>query len=221
MLCRVGSAAETAHALPVAWRRVGDSQTAASGEDRSAACEQALERCRVAEQRLAHLEQSMEPMRQDAWKQGYQAAHDEAQEAAQREIDLERQRLAEALGYMAQVRHEWRRQAEIDVVTLALAVARRVLHREIAIDPDALHGLVRVAAEKGPDQAVRRVLVAPSQAPGLRDYLLTAAPGVELAADVTLQPGDIRFEMTHGAIDASVDAQLQEIERGFADRLGR
>jgi flagellar assembly protein FliH len=200
---------------------MGETQPALSGEQSSAAQEQTIERCRIAEQRLAQLEQALEPMRQDAWKQGYQAAHEEAQEGARREIDLERQRLAEALGYMAQVRQEWRRQAERDVVTLALAVARRVLHREIAIDPDAIHGLVRVAAEKGPDQAVRRVLVAPSQAPGLRDHLLTAAPGVELAADVTLQPGDIRFEMTHGAIDASVDAQLQEIERGFADRLGR
>ena len=33
-------------------------------------------------------------------------------------------------------------------VKLALAIARRVLHRELAVDPDALHGLVLAALEK-------------------------------------------------------------------------
>jgi flagellar biosynthesis/type III secretory pathway protein FliH len=48
----------------------------------------------------------------------------------------------------------------------------------------------------------------------------SAAP-VELIPDQTLQCGDVLFETAHGTLDGSIEAQLQEIERGFADRLRR
>ena len=46
------------------------------------------------------------------------------------------------------LRARLRREAEADMVQLALAIARRVLRRELAVDPDALHGLVLAALEK-------------------------------------------------------------------------
>ena len=42
---------------------------------------------------------------------------------------------------------------------------------------------------------------------------------VEVVPDTTLNKGDVLFETAHGALDASVDAQLSEIERGLTDRL--
>jgi flagellar biosynthesis/type III secretory pathway protein FliH len=36
-----------------------------------------------------------------------------------------------------------------------------------------------------------------------------------------MQCGDVIFETTHGNLDASIESQLREIERGFADRLRR
>jgi flagellar biosynthesis/type III secretory pathway protein FliH len=48
----------------------------------------------------------------------------------------------------------------------------------------------------------------------------SAAP-VELIPDGTLQSGDVLFETAHGTLDGSIEAQLQEIERGFADRMNR
>jgi len=48
-----------------------------------------------------------------------------------------------------------------------------------------------------------------------------SAASVELIPDPTLQCGDVMFETSHGTLDGSIEAQLQEIERGFADRLSR
>jgi flagellar biosynthesis/type III secretory pathway protein FliH len=42
---------------------------------------------------------------------------------------------------------------------------------------------------------------------------------VEVLPDAAREPGSVIFETSRGNLDASVDTQLQEIERGLADRL--
>ena len=111
----------------------------------------------------------------------------------------------------------WRRASR----RLALEIARRVVRREIAVDPDALRGLVTAALEKLRGQDISRVKVHPSHA-ALLAACLKQAPGgntVEVVADSSREPGAIIFETARGNLDASVDAQLQEIERGLVDRL--
>ena len=54
-----------------------------------------------------------------------------------------------------------RAEAEADLVQLSLAIARRVLRRELAIDPEALHGLILGALEKLSGQEISRVRVHP------------------------------------------------------------
>ncbi len=57
------------------------------------------------------------------------------------------------------------------MVRLALAIARRVLRRELAVDPDAMHGLVLGALEKLQSQEISRVRVHPSHAAQITAYL--------------------------------------------------
>src|SRR5260370_386962 len=61
----------------------------------------------------------------------------------------------------------------------------------------------------------------PSQAEMFAVCLQNAAGGraVEVIADPHRDPGDAIFETQRGNLDASVESQLQEIERGLADRL--
>jgi flagellar biosynthesis/type III secretory pathway protein FliH len=50
---------------------------------------------------------------------------------------------------------------------------------------------------------------------------LSGAPKhLTLAVDPTVNPGDVVFETSQGVLDASVDTQLREIERGMIDKLG-
>jgi flagellar assembly protein FliH len=131
------------------------------------------------------------------------------------------ERLARSIQEIANLRARLRREAEADVVQLALAIARRVLRRELAIDPDALHGLAMAALEKLQGQEISRVKVHPSQVAAVTACLRQALSGgqVEVLADPAREPGSVLFETTRGNLDASVDSQLQEIERGLADRL--
>lgn len=133
------------------------------------------------------------------------------------------ERMARTIEEVAGLRARLRREAEADMVKLAIAIARRVIRRELAVDPEALHGLVLGALEKLQVQEVTRVRVHPSQAAGIT-ALLRERPGgsgVEVVADASGDPGSAVFETSRGNLDASVESQLGEIERGLADTLRR
>jgi len=121
------------------------------------------------------------------------------------------------------MRKNLRAEAEEAAVTLALAVARRVLHREIAADPDAILGLVKAASQKCAARETQRLRVSPRDAETIREQQsrLNLPPGLEIVADANLERGSAIFETSRGDLDASVDTQLTEIERGFVDVLKR
>jgi flagellar assembly protein FliH len=133
------------------------------------------------------------------------------------------ERLGHAIQDLAALRPRLRRQAEADTLQLALAIARRVLRRELAIDPEALHGLVLAALEKVDAREICRVRVHPSQAAAVSAWLRQASAGqtIEVVADPASEPGAAVFETERGDLDASIETQLQEIERGLADCLRR
>jgi flagellar assembly protein FliH len=133
------------------------------------------------------------------------------------------ERMARTVEELAGLRPRLRREAEADMVKLAVAIARRVIRRELAVDPEALHGLVLGALEKLQAQEISRVRVHPSQTAAVAG-LLRERPGgtaVEVVADGSGDPGAAVFETVRGNLDASVESQLGEIERGLADTLRR
>ncbi|MGD0873144.1 MAG: FliH/SctL family protein [Bryobacteraceae bacterium] len=193
-------------ASPVVWRQVQPGGPAGGGEaaGQLAQIERQIEE-RVREARAAGL------------REGEAAARNRAAAELQRTLDRVAQSIQELAGWRARLR----REAEADLVRLALEIARRVVRREIAVDPDALRGLVTAALEKLQGQDISRVKVHPSHA-ALLAACLKQGPGgstVEVVADSSREPGTVIFETARGNLDASVDAQLQEIERGLVDRL--
>jgi flagellar assembly protein FliH len=163
-----------------------------------------------------------EEARKESYQRGFSEGRKVGHEQAVAEIQPVMDRLSRSLADLATVRSRVRKTAESDLLKLAIAVARRVIHRELTLDPGSIEGLIRVALEKLESRELCRVRVHPDQEPVIRTLLarFSAAP-VELIPDPALQCGDVLFETAHGTLDGSIEAQLQEIERGFADRLSR
>ncbi len=157
----------------------------------------------------------------DAHATGVREGETAGRSSAAAEIQPVLERLARSIDEMGPLRARFRREAEADMVRLSLAIARRVLRRELAIDPDAMHGLVLGALEKLQSQEICRVRVHPSHAAQVTAYLHKAIPASTVAVipDPACEPGAVVFETDRGNLDASVDSQLQEIERGLIDRL--
>lgn len=153
--------------------------------------------------------------RADGEKDGYQRGLREAEPAIT------------AFGALAQklsnLPKQVRADAEASTVALALGIAKRILHRQLSVDPEALLGLVKSVFQTVDSRERVRLRVSPSDANTIFSARerLNLPPSLEVSADPTLPPGSAIFSTSRGEIDASLDTQLGEIERGFADILGR
>jgi flagellar assembly protein FliH len=135
--------------------------------------------------------------------------------AAQEQSAVLAKELSRTLEDLMQVRAEMIRQTERQMVQLALAVARRVVRREVSLDQDLLLAMMRVALDRLSDAASVTVRLHPAE-----HKAVTAAMAgrpfdghVTVVADARVARGGCRVESDYGEIDAGVDAQIQEIAR--------
>lgn len=164
-----------------------------------------------------------ERIEREAHQRGFAEGKALGKDQAAAEIQPMLDRLGRALAELLSLRSQIRRDAEKDLLKLSIAIARRVLHRELTLDPESIEGIIKVALEKLQSRDLCRVRVHPDQESAIRASLerFSGSNKIELIADSSLQIGDVLFETVHGDIDASIESQLREIERGFADRLHR
>jgi flagellar assembly protein FliH len=172
---------------------------------------------------MAQLEREWQQRVAEARAAGLREGEATGRSRAAAELQPMLERLARTIDEVAGLRPRLRREAEADLVKLAIAIARRVIRRELGVDPEALHGLVLGALEKLQIQEVSRVRVHPSQAAAVAALLRerSSGPAIEVMPDVSGDPGAAVFETSRGNLDASVESQLGEIERGLADTLRR
>lgn len=157
-----------------------------------------------------------------AREEGRRTGEMEARQRLEERQRLEWERLARSVEEVASHKARLRRETEAEVVRLAVNVARRILRRELTVDPGAVEGLVKAALERVSAREITKVRVAPAGRALLEQMLARIGPAVAIAleADTTLEGGGILIETPRGTLDASVEGQLAEIERGFADLLG-
>jgi flagellar assembly protein FliH len=162
-----------------------------------------------------------ERIEREAYQRGFTDGKTVGKEQAAAEVQPVLERLSRCLSEVAALRPRMRRDAEKDLVKLSIAIARRVLHRELTLDPESIEGLIKVALDRLESRELCTVRVYPDQEAAIRILLdrFSNAHKIEIISDKSLRLGDVLLETAHGSIDASVDAQLNEIERGFADRL--
>ncbi|MBA3974753.1 MAG: hypothetical protein C0504_11125 [Candidatus Solibacter sp.] len=166
-------------------------------------------------------QEALNRARDEGFQDGARQAGESAQSQIQAAINQTGARLAESLAGIAALRPRLRREAESQVVELALAIARKILHRAITMDDEALTGLVHAAVARIDARDLLSIRIAPchlSQASAA--VAGPALPGqVKVIADPSLEPGGLVLETGRGQLDASVTTQLAEIERGFTDYL--
>jgi flagellar assembly protein FliH len=208
---------------PVVWRQVGPGARNSGAARNSEAARNAEGASPDHAAQMQRMEQQCERRVAEARAAGQREGEAAARTRATAEVQPVIEKLARSIEDLAQIRGRLRKQAEGDVIKLSLAIARRVLRRELAIDQDAMRGLVIAALEKLQAQEICRVRTNPAQAAVVAACLRQGAANakVEVIPDGSLQPGGVVFETNQGNLDASVDSQLAEIERGLADHIRR
>ncbi len=163
-----------------------------------------------AAERLAELERQMEARVREAYREGEAAGR----ERGRAEYASAIEQLTASVREMAAIKPRLRHEAERDLVQLSLAIARRILRRELTVDPGAVAGIVRAALDRLAQVEIYRLRLNPADVAAVAEQV---GQRVEVIPDPALPRGAAIFETARGKLDASIDTQLEEIERGFAD----
>ena len=136
-------------------------------------------------------------------------------------LQQERQGVSRALEEFVREKQRYFAGLEKEVVRLSLAIAERVLHREAGMDPTLLAGAARVALEQVKDGHDAVLRVAAEDAVAWTATMQREGRAVEVRTDPSLTKGECLLETASGSVELGVRAQLQEIEHGFFELLGR
>jgi flagellar assembly protein FliH len=156
-------------------------------------------------------------LEREAFAKGFAQGELAGAEAAGQRGEMMLHRLTQTIEELTQVRAQMIYQTERQMVQLALAVARRVVQREVSLDPDLLVAMARVALERLGETAQVKVRLNPDdyEAAGGARVAQLAGSNVMILADAHLTRGGCRIESDMGVMDVGVEAQLQEIARAL------
>lgn len=153
----------------------------------------------------------LEDIERQAREEGYAAGLAEGRAAAKQQLDERLARLEAICTAAARPLAGMDDAVERELALLATLIARRVVARELQLDPSLIERVVREAAAALP-AATRelRVWVNPSDMDLLRE-LGAAEPHWRLGANPALQRGDCMLESASSRLDARLSTRLSAV----------
>jgi len=148
----------------------------------------------------------------------------QAHAAGEQHLAEIRESVSTALAGLARDRAQYYQQVETEVVQLALAIARKILHREAQVDPLLLAGMVRIALEKIESATKVVVRVHPQQVSECRSYFaqhMESRNVPEVVEDAAVKTDHCVLQTALGTTELGVEIQLKEIEQGLFDLLAK
>ncbi|MBZ5597371.1 MAG: hypothetical protein LAN83_03530 [Acidobacteriia bacterium] len=159
-----------------------------------------------------------------AHETGRQQGEMQARAAFDEHLAQVRESVRAALSDFARERAAYYQQVEVEVVELALSIARKILHREAQVDPLLLAGMVRVALDKIESGTKVVVRVHPEQVSNCRSHFArTLEPGEvpEVVEDAAIARDCCVLQTGVGTTELGLEVQLKEIEKGLMDLMAR
>ena len=183
----------------------------------------------AAEQCSARADEQAEQLKQQAHDEGYQNGLAQGLQVASDEmrqnIDKSIEKSQTILSITEQEAKEMIFVAERQIIEIALAVARRILAREIEENPMAVLPIVKNALEKVRDQEQVTARVSPDDF----DVVLLAKRDLEIMmgreraltimADRTIDPGGCMIDTAYGTVDARLDIKFEMLAKALREVL--
>jgi flagellar assembly protein FliH len=156
---------------------------------------------------------------QEAFAAGKREGDALVRQALDERLEAELEKLRGLLRELNLAGPKLRKQTEEELVRLSVAIARRILHRELTVDPAALQGLVKAAFDRLDRREIKEIRTDANSVASVKRIVegLGTSGSVQVIADASLRPGSLVIEVPRGQLDASLETQLVEIERGFVD----
>ena len=188
--------------------------------DRAAADARSLieEAQRGAREIFANAEARAQALEAEARTRGYDAGF----EAGKNAVDVQMNEMIETmhglLGGIREGRQDVMESAEPEIVRLAMAIAERIVHEQITVDPNVVIENVRSALTRLVSREVVTLRVNPADLETMRHHrdAVVSASDIEnlrIIEDQRVDRGGVVVETEAGTIDAKISTQLREARR--------
>ncbi len=158
-------------------------------------------------------------------RSGFEKGRAAMAEEGRQELERTLEGLRQASSGLEDLRRSFGLGIEREIVQLALAVARKVVGRELKADPEALAGIVcealgrvessgRITIKMNPEDLSRLSEIQPRILSRFTDSGLTV-----FAPDDAISPGGCLIETETGEIDARLEQQFRVLEEAFRVEL--
>ena len=175
----------------------------------------------LAEEIIAKAKQQAKQIEREAFEKGYAGGERAGQEMAEKAVEKTLTALNEAVESLRTIAQKRVKDVEDEEISLAVALARKIIHREIQQDPYVIVDIVRSALSKSSlgEQVVVKVhpqdkdILSESHASIVQD--MEEVRVLTFEADETLERGEAIVECALGELDLRIERQIQEVERTF------
>jgi flagellar biosynthesis/type III secretory pathway protein FliH len=157
----------------------------------------------------------------EAYERGFNEGQKAGKEVGEKMVEASLKQYALTLEELANLRTQVLTASEREVVRLALEISRKVVKREVTIDEDIILALVKVAMNRLGEESVMTVRLNPRDVQSILRFRNAADRGsvlndaIKLVEDPLISRGGCLIETESGIIDARVEEQFKEIEKGF------
>ena len=164
-------------------------------------------------------EVDVDALQREAFQQGFSEGEKAGSDRATAQFQEAVAAFGQGARELASLKPVLRMEAETELVGLALTIARRIIHRELTVDPTTVRALVKSCCDEFERAEIHRLRVHPGDVETVAAYFEeNPGPTIQLEADGSISPGGAVFESAQGELDGRIETQLSEIEYGLADR---
>lgn len=166
---------------------------------------------------------------QETEKQAYHAGFGQGQqqgiETGIRQLEPVLQNFRQALQELDKLRLEIYRKAEHETVDLALAIARKIICREITTDKKIVLNVIKEALTQAAGRETIRIKINPADLEVIKAHDIELSryfqvdDAIRFEPDHSISSGGCVIETDLGEIDARIEKQLQIVEAAFRQEM--
>jgi len=165
---------------------------------------------------LAEHRERLAGLEREAFTKGYAQGERAGLEAGGKRAEAMLRRVAQTIEELGGLRQTLIQETEREMVQLALTLARRVVHREVSLDPELAAALAHVALERLGTNTPATIRLNPE------DYTVVTQDGarwggqtVTVVPDPSISRGGCLVESAFGSVDATIERQFDELSRAL------
>jgi flagellar assembly protein FliH len=155
----------------------------------------------------------------EAFVKGYAQGERAGLEAASTRGQAMMRRLGETVQELTALRAEMLQRTERQVVQLAMAIAEKMIHREISLDRSILVGMARAALDRLSEQGAATIRLHPDDFAAVKPADGSwESSHVQVVADPLVARGGCLVQSDFGFMDVDVASQFRELTRVLLDQ---